>query len=324
MIFMDTACGFNLIGTCFAISFEGPNGSGKSSLFRVLGGLWPLVSGYIVKPGFGSDLNKEIFYVPQQPYTAVGTLCDQLIYPLTADQEAEPLTHSEMVELLKNVGLEYLLDRYPSKKEINWGDELSLGEQQRLGMARLFYHKPKFAILDECTSAVTTDMEENFCAKVRAMGPSCITISHRPVLVAFHDVVLSLDGEGGWQVYYKRFFNLNFKVTIICLIATSPPVNHDVPLPLVPQLQTAPRLLPLRVAAMFKILVPIVLDEQGAQLLAIAVIVILRTWISDRIVSLNRTTVKYVLEQDKAAFTRLIGVSILQSAASSFVTPSLR
>ena len=84
---------------------EGPNGSGKSSLFRVLGGLWPLVSGHIVKPGIGSDLNKEIFYVPQRPYTAVGTLRDQLIYPLTADQEVEPLTHSGMVELLKNVGV---------------------------------------------------------------------------------------------------------------------------------------------------------------------------------------------------------------------------
>ena len=97
------------------------------------------------------------------------------------------------------------MDRYPPEKEINWGDELSLGEQQRLGMARLFYHKPKFAILDECTSAVTTDMEERFCAKVRAMGTSCITISHRPALVAFHDVVLSLDGEGGCSVHYKRF-----------------------------------------------------------------------------------------------------------------------
>lgn len=77
-------------------------------------------------------------------------------------------------------------------------------------MARLFYHKPKFAILDECTSAVTTDMEERFAAKVRAMGTSCITISHRPALVAFHDVILSLDGEGGWNVHYKRLaFFLN-------------------------------------------------------------------------------------------------------------------
>ncbi|XP_041002944.1 ABC transporter D family member 1 isoform X2 [Juglans microcarpa x Juglans regia] len=342
----------------------GPNGSGKSSLFRVLGGLWPLVSGHIVKPGVGSYLNKEIFYVPQRPYTAVGTLRDQLIYPLTVDQEVESLTPSGMVELLKNVDLEYLLERYPPEKEINWGDELSLGEQQRLGMARLFYHKPKFAILDECTSAVTTDMEERFCAKVRAMGTSCITISHRPALVAFHDVVLSLDGEGGWSVHYKRedspvvsqpeitmmkssdkerqsdamvvqqafsaagknstLSSSKAQSYITKVIAVSPPVVKTVPLPVFPQLQTAPRVLPLRVGAMFKILVPTLLDRQGAQFLAVALLVVSRTWISDRIASLNGTTVKYVLEQDKESFIRLIGVSVLQSAASSFIAPSLR
>ncbi|OVA14380.1 ABC transporter-like [Macleaya cordata] len=350
-------CGSNLLIT-------GPNGSGKSSLFRVLGGLWPLVSGYIVKPGIGSDLNKEIFYVPQRPYTAVGTLRDQLIYPLTASEEIEPLTQSGMVELLKNVDLEYLLDRYPPEKEINWGDELSLGEQQRLGMARLFYHKPKFAILDECTSAVTTDMEERFCAKVRAMGTSCITISHRPALVAFHDIVLSLDGEGGWRVHHKRddsseitdvesnmtksseterqsdamtvqrafaptrkntaFSESKAQSYVAEVIQRSPIIDNEGPLPVVPQLKKAPRVLPVRVAAMFKVLVPTLLDKQGAQLFAVALLVVSRTWISDRIASLNGTSVKYVLEQDKAAFIRLTGISVLQSAASSIVAPSLR
>ncbi|CAN1756683.1 ABC transporter D family member 1 [Linum perenne] len=335
----------------------GPNGSGKSSLFRVLGGLWPLVSGHIVKPGVGSELNKEIFYVPQRPYTAVGTLRDQLIYPLTSDQEVEALTRGGMIELLKNVDLEYLLDRYPPEKEVNWGEELSLGEQQRLGMARLFYHKPKFAILDECTSAVTTDMEERFCAKVRAMGTSCITISHRPALVAFHDVVLSLDGEGGWEVDKKRkdspaltqmgtyatksseterksdamvvqraFATIGSKTQsyISEVIARSPQFDHNIPLHAVAQLQSTPRALPLRVAAMFKILVPTVLDKQGAELLAVAFLVMSRTFVSDRIASLNGTTVKYVLEQDKSAFIRLVGISVIQSAASSFIAPSLR
>ncbi|XP_061344262.1 ABC transporter D family member 1-like isoform X2 [Gastrolobium bilobum] len=340
----------------------GPNGSGKSSLFRVLGGLWPLVSGHIVKPGVGSDLNKEIFYVPQRPYTAVGTLRDQLIYPLTADQEVESLTDSGMVELLKNVDLEYLLDRYPPEKEVNWGDELSLGEQQRLGMARLFYHKPKFAILDECTSAVTTDMEERFCAKVRDMGTSCITISHRPALVAFHDVVLSLDGEGGWSVHHRRvdsstelgidtmkesetnrqsdakavqrafamnkedsaFSNSKAQSYITEVIASSPS-NYRSTLPsVVPQLRGNTRALPMRAAAMCKVLVPTLRDKQGAQLLAVALLVVSRTWISDRIASLNGTTVKFVLEQDKASFIRLIGLSVLQSAASSFIAPSIR
>ncbi|XBI65156.1 hypothetical protein VPH35_045076 [Triticum aestivum] len=231
-------------------------------------------------------------------------------------------------------------------------------------MARLFYHKPKFAILDECTSAVTTDMEERFCKKVRAMGTSCITISHRPALVAFHDIVLSLDGEGDWNVQHRRedssfsteesdFQSLETDRKSDALtvqrafmrraknnpslgskdhsystevIATSPKVEieHAVRTSRVPHLRCHPRPLPLRVAAMLNILVPKLLDKQGGQLLAVAVLVFSRTWISDRIASLNGTTVKFVLEQDKVAFIRLIGVSILQSAANSFVAPTLR
>ncbi|CAM6094402.1 unnamed protein product [Calypogeia fissa] len=347
----------------------GPNGSGKSSLFRVLGGLWPLVAGRITKPGTGSDMAHEIFYVPQRPYTAVGTLRDQLIYPLTSAEEINPLTIEGMRELLRNVDLEYLLDRYPQEKEVNWSDELSLGEQQRLGMARLFYHRPAYAILDECTSAVTTDMEERFCAKVRAMDTSCVTISHRPALVAFHDTVLSLDGEGGWSVHHKSggelpskpqlsiqdrpdeleaskprhddasFVQQQFSTTkedtsrqdldslhsyVGTVLASSTTPEGPVSIPVVPRLKSKPRGTPARISALMKILVPSVYGKQGGQLLAVALLVVGRTYISDRIADLNGTSVKYLLEQDKAAFIRLTGISVLQSAASSVVAPTLR
>ena len=84
---LSVPAGTNLLVT-------GPNGSGKSSLFRVLGGLWPLTKGRIHKPGGGegSDgLSQDIFYVPQRPYVTIGTLQEQLIYPLTTSGQHEML-----------------------------------------------------------------------------------------------------------------------------------------------------------------------------------------------------------------------------------------
>ena len=67
-----------------------------------------------------------------------------------------------------------------------------------MAMARLFYHAPKYAILDECTSSVTLEIERVMYDEAKRLGVTLMTVSHRRSLWKYHKNILQFDGQGNY------------------------------------------------------------------------------------------------------------------------------
>jgi ABC-type uncharacterized transport system fused permease/ATPase subunit len=106
--------------------------------------------------------------------------------------------------LLELVRVPYLVEREGGwDAKAKWEDTLSLGEQQRIGMARMYFHQPRFAILDECTSAVSIDVEQALYRASFERGITSITLSQRLALKEFHTSELRFgdaEGKDGWSL----------------------------------------------------------------------------------------------------------------------------
>jgi putative ATP-binding cassette transporter len=170
------------------ILVTGPSGAGKSTLFRAIAGIWPFGTGAIAIPS-----RATLMMLPQRPYFPVGSLKAAIAYP------AEPSAYdSERVgNALAAVGLPQLGSRL--EEEAHWNRMLSLGEQQRLGLARALLHAPEFLFLDEATASLDEASEAALYGLLSKKLPATtvVSIGHRSTLKAFHlrNVVLTRDGD---------------------------------------------------------------------------------------------------------------------------------
>jgi vitamin B12/bleomycin/antimicrobial peptide transport system ATP-binding/permease protein len=168
----------------------GPSGCGKSSTTRAIAGLWTRGSGVITRP-----TGPDIFFLPQRPYMTLGSLRSNILYPMQEGDAGAP-SDADLCACLNRVDLASLADRSGGLDATkDWGDTLSLGEQQRLSFARLLIAKPKLAVIDEGTSALDIPAETRLYEALKDRGITVVSVGHRPSLLNFHDRILRL-GRG--------------------------------------------------------------------------------------------------------------------------------
>jgi putative ATP-binding cassette transporter len=178
-------------GVAFAprdrILVTGPSGSGKSTLFRAIAGIWPFGRGTVSIPA-----DARVMTLPQRPYLPIGSLDAAVAYPALPDA----FDPARVRDLLVAVGLPALAGRL--EEHAHWNRMLSLGEQQRIGLARAILHAPDYLFLDEATASLDEPAEAALykLLRERLPGTTIISIGHRSTLAEFHQHGLTLAREG--------------------------------------------------------------------------------------------------------------------------------
>ncbi|MCW5688104.1 MAG: ABC transporter ATP-binding protein/permease [Pseudolabrys sp.] len=177
------------IGAGEHVLVTGPSGSGKSTFFRALAGIWPFGSGTVHVPK-----GAKVMMLPQRPYFPIAPLAAAVAYPL----EPDSADNARIGDLIAAAGLPALVPRL--EEEAHWNRMLSLGEQQRLGIARALLLKPDYLFLDEATASLDEAAEANVyrLLQERLPGTTIVSIGHRSTLAAFHRRQLHVerDAEG--------------------------------------------------------------------------------------------------------------------------------
>ena len=154
--------------------------------------------------------------LPQRPYIPVGTLQGAVVYPAVEGAYDD----AAIAEALQAARLPQFVERL--HEEGFWAQSLSLGEQQRLAIARALLAKPDWLFLDEATAALDepTEAEIYRMLRERLPGTTIVSIGHRSTLQAFHERRIDMrpaDESGPVQPPSRRAARRSRRATVKAL-----------------------------------------------------------------------------------------------------------
>lgn len=185
------------------VALVGPSGAGKSTLVKVLMRFYDVQSGAVRIDGYDARdlplafLRSQIGFVQQEPFLFNGTVRENIAYGnLNAAQgDIERAAHAARAH-------EFVLD-LPEQYD-TWigerGVKLSVGQKQRISIARMLLKDPPIVIFDEATSNIDTETEVKIreALDVLTHGRTTIIIAHRLATLQSADRIIVLDH--GWLV----------------------------------------------------------------------------------------------------------------------------
>lgn len=168
------------------VSVVGPSGSGKSTLLLILGGMLSPTEGkvlfgdkdvYSLHPNERARLRREKIGFLFQTFNLVPylTALENVQIPLLLGGADGPAQRKRAGELLERMGLDARIDHKPS--------ELSVGQQQRVALARVLANNPKVILADEPTGNLDPDTRERvmtFLAEANREGRTVVLVTHDP------------------------------------------------------------------------------------------------------------------------------------------------
>ncbi len=197
--------GFNLtLPAGQIVAIVGENGAGKSTLIKLLCRFYDPEAGHVLWDGVDlrelalAEVRRRITVLFQEPVH----YHDTVAYNLRCGDLAALPDRAALVDAARAAGADGPIQRLPQGYETilgKWfgGAELSVGEWQRLALARAFLRRSALLILDEPTSAMDSWAEADWLKRFRALaaGRTTVVITHR-FTTALHADMIHVMGQG--------------------------------------------------------------------------------------------------------------------------------